>query len=359
MPAAEFVAEFEKRYGEAQQHGLQLNTVMLTLQLLESAMLTESQESWVLQTCAGDLTQYQTIRRAIRRMPQLDPRHQDASAWPVNPDQSWNSASDQSWNSGPGHRGSSSSYSQNPFQDHHLNAAPVEPYQEPTLAANLHENQQDYYPGFDEDDDSDSDDDYCSTCPSNEDQDTAHALVTAFAITHHRKQAFRKKNGGKRFYRKGFRRKKNTWVADNMRNASDEVPKGWDPQRWLARSKCPGCGSRFHRNCGGKGKAYALHRKKGKRKGDHGKGGGKDKGGGFKGGGGGKGTGFGVFMLTAASLLNGAASYLTCPPCQIDVCQIENPNSLMLHDFSHSHPMSEMLELKWSKAMMRTKLFPQ
>ena len=56
MPAAEFVAEFEKRYGEAQQHGLQLNTVMLTLQLLESAMLTESQESWVLQTCAGDLT---------------------------------------------------------------------------------------------------------------------------------------------------------------------------------------------------------------------------------------------------------------------------------------------------------------
>jgi hypothetical protein len=232
MSASEFLVEFERRYGEAQQHGLQMNITMLTLQLLEAAQLSEQQENWVLQTCAGDLTQYQTIRRALRGMPQLDSRHQDASAWPMIPDQpAWeNPTANAPYNPNP---------TPNPFQENRLNQAPPEQTPNPSMATSLNENTPDYYP-YDDEDNSDSDDDYCSTCPSNEDEDTAAALNTAFAIVRHKKRMFRKHNGGKRGYRKGFRRKKSAWAVDNQRNASDVVPAGWDPKKWLARSKCPG-----------------------------------------------------------------------------------------------------------------------
>ena len=290
MNSSEFLVEFERRFSEAQQHGLNLNVTMLTLQLLEAAQLSEAQESWVLQTCAGDLTQYQTIRRALRRMPQLDTRHQDSSAWVTQQENpAWQTP--------------------NPFQDHHLNCAPAES-SAASADTSLHEDYSDYYPLDDED--SDSDDDYCSTCPTCEDEQTCELLTSAFAIVNHRKRFVRKQNGGKRFYRKGAPRKRSAWAIDNQRNASDTVPPGWDAKRWLARSKCPGCGSRWHRNCGGQGKAYKIMRQKGQRKGSGGKhgggGNGNGKGGNGKGGGLGKGSGFGIFMLTAASMLGNATA---------------------------------------------------
>ena len=176
MNASEFIIEWERRYGEAQQHGLALNTVMLTLQLLEAAQLTEQQEAWILQTCAGDLTQYQTIRRALRRMPSLDTRHQDASAWPLKPES-------QGFPSAAGI-----------FQSSHLNSPPLE---HPGLDAPplTFEDELDYggnnaYPL--EGGDSDSDDDYCSTCPSNEDEQTQDLLCSAFVLRHRKKVAFEK-----------------------------------------------------------------------------------------------------------------------------------------------------------------------
>jgi len=37
--------------------------------------------------------------------------------------------------------------------------------------------------------------------------------------------------------------------ADTNRNKSNDIPPGWKAEDWLKRSPCPGCGSRFHRNC--------------------------------------------------------------------------------------------------------------
>ena len=44
----------------------------------------------------------------------------------------------------------------------------------------------------------------------------------------------------------------------------DEVPQGWTKEKWLARTKCATCGSRWHRDCSkpkgkGKGKSQKAH----------------------------------------------------------------------------------------------------
>jgi hypothetical protein len=80
----------------------------------------------------------------------------------------------------------------------------------------------------------------------------------------------------------------------NDRNTTgDEVPPGWDAKKWLARSKCKGCGSRWHRDCSG-ARNFDSKGKGGKGK----KGGGK------------KGTGVVTFGLFMASLIQTSASVL-------------------------------------------------
>ena len=94
VSASEHVVEFERLYSEAVSHGMWLNRVTLAMLLLESASLSESQESWVLQTVAADYSRYAEVRMALRRLPSLDHRHQDSSAWPVEPtpqQSDWNS----------------------------------------------------------------------------------------------------------------------------------------------------------------------------------------------------------------------------------------------------------------------------
>ena len=293
MSASEFIIEWERRYQEARAHGLTMSITMLAMALVEAAQLSPSEESWVLQCVGGDWTQYDAIRRALRRLPSLDVRHQDSSAWLANSDGS-SSVGENSWQN-----------PRKPFQDGGLNAPPPEflPHQQPQSAS---ENQPDYY-NTENASESDSDDDYVSSCPSNEDPETAEALVTAFAILHRRKR-FNFKQTGKRPFRKGFKRPSKTWLADGQRNANDTIPPGWNREKWLARSKCPGCGSRFHRDCRGGGqtgggKTFAAFRKKGK---GHGKGHSK---GHHKGG-----SSFGVFFASALSLLSTADSFV-CQPC--------------------------------------------
>jgi hypothetical protein len=121
-----------------------------------------------------------------------------------------------------------------------------------------------------DDDDSESDDDYVSSCPTGANEREQDQIVQAFAVFR-RKVASYKKTTGTRFHRKGAPRKKSVWAADDQRNASETIPPGWDKQKWLSRSKWPGCGSRWHRDCGGKGKTFAVLRSKGHGKG-HGKG---------------------------------------------------------------------------------------
>jgi hypothetical protein len=302
VSASEHVVEFERLYSEAVSHGMWLNRVTLTMLLIESASLSESQESWVLQTVAADYSRYAEVRMALRRLPSLDHRHQDSSAWPVEP-----TPHQPDW--------SSPSQEYQPFPSSgNLNIAPAEWSDSWSEMPALIEDHADSQAWPTEEDD-ESDDDYCSTCPTGADEHEQDAVVQAFAIIVRKKRSFKKANGHS-FRRKGFKRTKQAWVGDSSRNASDTVPAGWDPKKWLARSKCPGCGSRWHRDCKGQGKSFPLFKRKG-----HGKGKGKNKGGGGKGKGS---TAFGTFMLMAASALSTANSFVIdtlplssfhCQPC--------------------------------------------
>ena len=247
VSASEHVVEFERLYSEAVSHGMWLNRVTLAMLLLESASLSESQESWVLQTVAADYSRYAEVRMALRRLPSLDHRHQDSSAWPVEP-----TPQHSDWNSPP--------QEYQPFPSSgNLNIPPAEwsdSYSEMPSLIEDHADSQ----AWALDDDDESDDDYCSTCPTGADEHEQDAVVQAFAVVIRKKRQFKRANGHS-FRRKGFKRTKQAWAIDNSRNASYTVPAGWDPKKWLARSKCPGCGSRWHRVCKGQGKKFPFVQK--------------------------------------------------------------------------------------------------
>jgi hypothetical protein len=97
-----------------------------------------------------------------------------------------------------------------------------------------------------------------------------------------------KRKGGRKGHRKGkgkgksaFPAEEEPWdeqeayPAENQRNLSQEIPTGWDPKKWLDRTPCTSCGSRWHRSCAA-----------------HGKGKGKPKGG----------KGFAMFLMNACML---------------------------------------------------------
>ena len=299
MPASEYIVEFERRYCEARQHGLSMSVTMLSMKLLEQAGITSSQEEWIMQCTAGSYDEYDKIRRALRRLPALDSRHgHEASAWMaattgVEQSPGWESQSESTTSS---RRDGSARV----FQDGGLNVPPAEHL--PALS------EETYLVG---DDDSDSDDDYVSTCPSNEAADVQELLGSSFAVLRTRKfNSF--KTAGKKPFRKGFKRTKSVWLADQARNDSgDSIPPGWDPKRWLARTKCPGCGSRWHRNCQGQGKTFAVFRRSNK---GHGKGNRPS----FKGAGK---ASFGIFLASAFSAAQSSLLPFSCMPCvSTDVC---------------------------------------
>ena len=291
--AAEHLIMFETAYQQAVDHGLQLSTTMLSNMLISTAGLTSSQEEWVLGCVGGDYSMYGAIRRALRRLPSLDARHnREAGLWMAEQDEDAPAA--------PG-----SDYLPFQGQQSNLYAPPPEVPEEPEF--------------FDFDSD-----DYCST--GDEADDGQYMLVRqAWAQFRRRRQGFRKGGKGKT-HRKGRRKgsrkgkKGKLFFADDandeaddeltvesyagefypfeQRNSNSEVPAGWDAARWNARTPCLGCGSRFHRDCRNKGK---------------GKGG--------KSGSKGKGSAFSVFMMTAAAMMYSAASLvfplpdLMCHPC--------------------------------------------
>ena len=296
--AAEHILEFERLYSEIVAHGMFLPRITLSMKLLESAGLSDQQESWILQTVAADYSRYNEIRLALKRLPSLDHRHQDSGHYPVDnmPRQ-------------PGyHQPHAQGFqSYQPFSNNgQLNRPPPDPappYQQPEFDNSA--SPADQY----EEDDSDSDDDYCSSAPSDISQEhEADLMAQAFAVLR-RKQSSYHKRTGKRFYRKGFSRGRKTWLVDTKRNYSDTVPTGWDKAKWLKRSPCPDCGSRFHRTCKNQNatKTYPAFKKKSRVQ---------------KGKGKGVGT-WATFMLTAASLLQPAMSYagiqnvveMQCFPC--------------------------------------------
>jgi hypothetical protein len=188
-------------------------------------------------------------------MPELDARHRDASAWALNAtpeEQSWSENAELQKNAYQQYSDPSASPSQvSPysFQDNRLNSAPPEPRNSSTIQSWFAE-------------DSDSDDDYCSTIQSNLSENANDGIVAAWAVFHRRK-TFAKRKFGKT-PRQGTKRPHKAWVIDNKRNLSNEVPRGWSKDKWLARTPCVGCGSRWHRSCEGLGaKAHFIKKQKG------------------------------------------------------------------------------------------------
>ena len=92
---------------------------------------------------------------------------------------------------------------------------------------------------MEDEEDSFVDDDYFSL-RSGDDEATDAAVVEAFAF----RQKGKKKGKGKG-KRKGP-------MPSNNRNRDDNIPEGWSREKWLARTPCPDCGSRWHRRCNNK-----------------------------------------------------------------------------------------------------------
>ena len=87
MSASESIAEFERRYEVATEHGLQVSRTLLATYLLEWANLNESQQHWCLQCIAGDMSRYAELRQSLRRLPGLQSRgdrQADGASWPVS-----------------------------------------------------------------------------------------------------------------------------------------------------------------------------------------------------------------------------------------------------------------------------------
>ena len=288
--AADHIVMFEKLYAEANSHGLYYSAVTLTMLLLESAMLSDSQEQWIMQTVAGDYSRYHEVRRALRRLPGLDSRHgQDARLWTVT-----------------------DSNTEREHKTYNNNSESWQGQQDYTNTGETEHNE--LYPTWDEDGSTDTEtDDFCSTA-SDVSEPTYMLLKQSYAV-YRRKRHFDKKGGKGKPHRRRKRKGKGKGYhpVDNKRNHSDEVPQGWTREKWMARVPCEGCGSRWHRDCrnkkGGKGK----------------KGGGK------------KGQSFSVFMMQAALLASTAA---TMPGAQANMSMSTCEPDAIVHHTTMYEPCS-------------------
>ena len=336
QPIADFISEFEQRYSEAVAHGLIMNRTLLSETLLEYAQLTPQQEHDVLREVNNDLTRYEDIRRALRRLPALQAEGGGLG------DRAYVTLNEQ-LDEGNYHAESHGSYPSQPQERYDAS------HIAPPLPAALHQQGLFTAPAEDnawlaeeewECNESEDSDDYLSIASDTPTLETQE-MSSAFAVLRRRRKLARRQ-GGKAGYRggvkggKAFRRKRRrdngkggTWlieedesgyrqeafVADNMRNFSDTPPPGWTKEKWIARTPCVGCGSRWHRDC---------TKKKGKGNAKGSKGGGKT----------GKGWGknaFTTFVMTAAA----AAAASSMPHATALSCQLcANPElSSTLNDF--------------------------
>jgi hypothetical protein len=254
--AADFIVIFENLYSEAVGHGLMMNRTLLSQKLIDAAGLSDHQETAVLQQVNGDYTRYEDIRRAIRRLPGLDSRHGgDAHAYYGDYESSTSSQSPQTQQ---GYNPFGNTL-QRPPQESPIHAQPAYP-----ASAEEFQEQED-----DADWASASSDDWLSNFSDEEDA-VAEQLAQAWVIHRRKRRIFRKSKGGGKGKFKRKHGKGGTWLVDeqgqevqgtfamdNKRNLSSEIPKGWEAAKWLKRTPCEDCGSRFHRSCKtfkGKGK---------------------------------------------------------------------------------------------------------
>ena len=316
--AAEFIMKFEQLYSHASQYGISMSRPLLSQKLLEAANLSEPQELYVVQQVGGDYSRYEDIRRALRRMPGLDTRHSgDAGNWWAQPS---DNNDNQAWHAQP----TTPPYS--PFTGQGLKNPPAEDYPDDDGG---------------DDDDSDDDDDYFSMQDKTDEPGDVAFLANSFVLHQRHKRTFRRSKGkgkGKRKGGKGFRRpfkrtkgkgkggQPGVWfednetgeqifVAQNLRNLDDTPPQGWTKEKWVSRTPCKECGSRWHFSCEGK----------------------------TSGGKGGKGKhGFGVFATTLCALATIGSSFVQNSDCQI-CCQPCSDVSAGNTSFSDQRPICSTL----------------
>ena len=290
MSAAEYIASFEQGYQNAVDHGVHLSVPLLSMKLVERAGLTPAQEEWVLGAVGGDWNQYQGIRRALRRLPSLT--GQNSGTFPTFVPTCQDEVAPHAY---PAANHNHDDQYQPFSSSDQLQIPPESTREDDEYSCTQYS------------------DDYCST-GSGEEEDCMH-VQQAWAQFRRFKKRNNSKGGGKgaqkggksRFKRGRFRKRKNgTFVIvgeeafpAHQRNLSQEIPQGWSPEKWMARTPCPSCGSRFHRNCSNHSSSSSSAPQKG---GNSGKGSGHGKR---------SGTGFATFMVTAATLLGTAQSLLS------------------------------------------------
>ena len=205
---------------------------MRTHDLLRSANLSREERQWVLQPVAGDLSQYPAIRAAMRRLP-----------WHQTPNRS-----------GELYHGTLQ----------HDHGRPAVNLQQGSHRLNVppQEQAESYVAEFAADEDGSdgtsetctSDDDYLEVGSNLSDPDNAQ-LVTAFAFhqkSKNHKMRFKPKHGHKKkggHGGSGGKGGKGSKPKDPNRNLHQAPPKGVSQSEWEKRTPCPGCGSRWHRDC--------------------------------------------------------------------------------------------------------------
>jgi hypothetical protein len=238
--AIDHVMNFELLYEEAEKHGIWMNDTIKAHFLMETAGLSEQEEMWVMQTVAGDYSQYHSIRNHMRRLA-MDGQARSLEAYVTD-----GQASNATASASSGASSVASGFA--PAWD--ADATPVWTVDGSEMPSIPEEEQDDGGEDFD--------DDWFELFDS-DDEELASMRFEAFAAFTKQKKLGRK--GGK----KGGKGKGKPRTFDNHRNDNSDPPAGWSREAWQKRTPCPGCGSRWHRNCATVNKGKFKGKGKGKR----------------------------------------------------------------------------------------------
>jgi hypothetical protein len=248
--AKDFLIRFELTLWEGEKSGASYSPTIKAHMLLTAAGLSHSDERWVTQCLGGDLSKYEELKSALRRLNFHEDHHRshhdhrshrafyqddgdmseqtptteiyDIMDWPSSiPTQS--ETADQNW--------SYDLTSENPSWQEDPNNMQWYGSQDGDQSV--------YYDA--EEDWDEIEDDYVSL-RSDEDESMDILVLESFAATmRFRKNQRKGKGAGKQKGKSGKNR--------STRNLMTDVPPGWGPAKWQARHPCPSCGSRWHRDC--------------------------------------------------------------------------------------------------------------
>jgi hypothetical protein len=243
---ADYCTAFDICFAEAASQGLQMNNVGRSHALISKANLTSSDEQTLLVQVQWDYNRYDDIRRIMRKMSVDGKAAQTFVVQPTN-------------DSGPCMNLMHTNLNQPPAVavQHHPPPAPYAAPEQAWPTENSEWQAEEWY----EEEEDDGAEDYVSL-RSEDSEQTDGLILNCWAVTQKGRKAF-KKGGGK-----GKSKSKGKSKGGGAPFDKNAPPPGFPLDKWLARSPCPGCGSRWHRNCSdragkskgkGKGKGKTVH----------------------------------------------------------------------------------------------------